>query len=154
MKTKNTNQTIANNKKAFKDFFISDRYEAGIALKGTEVKSLKNYGGNINDSFARVLNNEIFLFNMHISPYKEGNIYNCDPKRERKLLLHKREISRLWDQIRLKGMTIIPTRMYLKNGLAKLEIAVAKGKRQYDKRQAIAKRDTEREIERHLKNNY
>lgn len=151
MKDTKNNKIIASNKKAFKDFFITERYEAGIELKGTEVKSLKNQGGNINDSFSRLLNNEVILYNMHISPYKQGNIYNCDPIRERKLLLHKREIKKIGTSLNQKGFALIPLTVYLSKGLVKIELGLGKGKKLIDKRETIKRKTQEREMEKAIK---
>lgn len=142
---------LAQNKKAGHDYFIDEVYEAGIVLYGTEVKSVRMGKVNLKDSFARIENNEVFLYNMHISPYEKGNIFNKDPLRTRKLLLNRREINKLTGYVAQKGYTLIPLRVYLKHGLVKVELAVAKGKKLYDKREDIAKRDAKREIERHFK---
>jgi len=145
---------IATNRKAKHDFFLTEFYEAGLALKGSEIKSIRANQVSLNEAYVYTDGREAFLVDAYIAPYEQAGIYNHAPRRQRKLLLHRREIQRLWNQVRQKGMTIIPTKLYLKEGLAKVEIAVAKGKRQYDKRHSIAKRDTEREIERHLKERY
>lgn len=145
---------IATNRKAKHDFFLTDFYEAGLVLKGSEIKSIRANQVSLNEAYVYTDGQEAFLVDAYIAPYEQAGIYNHAPRRQRKLLLHRREIHRLWNQVRQKGMTIIPTKLYLKEGLAKVEIAVAKGKRQYDKRQSIAKRDTDREIERHLKERY
>lgn len=137
-------QRIAENRKARHDYHIEETMEAGIALQGTEVKSLRLGRVNLRDSYARVENGEVFLYGMHISPYEQGNRFNHDPLRVRKLLLHKREIRRLIGKTREEGYTLVPTRLYFKNGKAKVELALAKGKKLYDKREAIAKRDAER----------
>ncbi len=137
-------QRIAENRKARHDYHIEETMEAGIALQGTEVKSLRLGRVNLRDSYARVENGEVFLYGMHISPYEQGNRFNHDPLRVRKLLLHKREIRRLIGKTRDEGYTLVPTRLYFKNGKAKVELALAKGKKLYDKREAIAKRDAER----------
>lgn len=147
-------KVLATNRKARHEYFIEDTIEAGIALKGTEVKSVRNGKCNIKDSFAMVENGEVYLYNMHISPYEQGNIYNQDPLRKRKLLLHKREIRRLDGYLKQKGYTLIPIRMYLKKGLVKVELSIAKGKKLYDKRETIAKKEAERKIERQLKERY
>ena len=143
---------IANNKKAYHDFFILDTYEAGIALHGTEVKSLRMGKCSIKEAFVRVENEEVFVYGMHISPYEKGNIFNKDPLRVKKLLLHKAEIRKLIGKIKEKGMTLVPLRVYLKGSLVKVEIGLAKGKKLYDKRQDIAKKDQRREAERKFKN--
>lgn len=144
-------KVIAQNKKASHDYFIEDTYEAGIVLSGTEVKSVRMGKVNLKDSFARIENDEVFLYNMHISPYEKGNIFNKDPLRIRKLLLNRYEINKLLGYITQKGYTLIPTKAYLKHGLVKIELAVAKGKKLYDKRADIAKKDAKREVERHFK---
>jgi SsrA-binding protein len=142
-------QITIHNKKALHDYFIIEKFEAGIVLKGTEVKSIREGKANIKDSFARIIKNEIFLFNMHISPYSHGNIYNPDPLRERKLLLHRKEINRLMGLMTKKGFALIPLSVYFKNGRVKVEIALAKGKKQYDRREEIKKRDLQREEKRY-----
>lgn len=139
---------IARNKKAKHDYNIEETYEAGIKLKGTEIKSVRARNVNLKDSFAVVENGEVFLYNMHISPYKQGNRYNHDPERKRKLLLHKNEIRKLIGYTRQKGYTLIPLNIYLINNLAKVELALAKGKNVHDKRRDIAKKTAEREIEK------
>lgn len=145
-------KVLAENRKARHDYFIEETYEAGIVLTGTEIKSLRAGKANLRDSFARVENNEVFLYNMHISPYEQGNRFNHDPKRTRKLLLHKREINRLIGKTQEKGLTLVPLKVYLNpRGYAKLELALAKGKKLYDKREAIAARDANREIARALR---
>jgi len=142
---------LATNRKAKHDYFIEETFEAGIALTGTEVKSIRNGKVNLKDSYASVENGELFVFNMHISPYEQGNIYNHDPLRPRKLLMHRRQINRLFGITREKGFTIIPLKLYLKYGRVKMELALAKGKKQYDKRQAIAAKTARREAERALR---
>ncbi len=142
---------IANNKKAYHDFFILDTYEAGIALHGTEVKSLRMGKCSIKESFIRIENGEVFIYGMHISPYEKGNIFNKDPLRVKKLLLHKAEIHKLLGKTQEKGMSIVPLKVYLKGSLVKVEIGLAKGKKLYDKRQDIAKKDQKREAEREFK---
>ncbi len=144
-------KVIAQNRKARHDYFIEEVYETGIALKGTEVKSIRGGRINLKDGYARVENSEVFLYNVHISPYEQGNIFNTDPLRVRKLLLHKREIRKLIGYVQQKGYSLIPLRVYLKNGLVKVELAVARGKAQYDKRQDIAKRDADRKIQKELR---
>lgn len=145
-------KVLAENRKARHDYFIEETYEAGMVLTGTEIKSLRAGKANLKDSFARVENNEVFLYNMHIAPYEQGNRFNHDPKRTRKLLLHKSEIRRLIGKTREKGLTLIPLRVYLNpRGYAKLELALARGKKLYDKREAIAARDANREIARALR---
>lgn len=143
-------KVIANNRRARHDFFIDDTFEAGIVLMGTEVKSLRLGKVNIQDSFARVQNGEVFLHGMHISPYEQGNRYNHDPLRIRKLLLHKREIRRLVGKTGQEGYTLIPTRLYFRNGKCKVEIALARGKKLYDKRETKAKQDASRRAQQAL----
>jgi len=142
---------LATNRKAKHDYFIEETFEAGIALTGTEVKSIRNGRVNLKDSYVSVENGELFVFNMHISPYEQGNIYNHDPLRPRKLLMHRRQINRLFGITREKGFTLIPLKLYLKNGRVKMELALAKGKKLYDKRQAIAAKTARREAERALR---
>ena len=142
---------IANNKKAFHDYFIEDTYEAGIALAGTEVKSLRMGKCSIKESFIRVENGEVYIYGMHISPYEKGNIFNKDPLRVKKLMLHKTEINKLIGKTKEKGMAIVPLKVYFKGSLVKVEIGLAKGKKLYDKRQDIAKKDQRREAERDFK---
>ncbi|NLM53963.1 MAG: SsrA-binding protein SmpB [Firmicutes bacterium] len=137
-------QRIAENRKARHDYHIEETIEAGIALQGTEVKSLRLGRVNLRDSYAKVENGEVFLHGVHISPYEQGNRFNHDPLRVRKLLLHKREIRRLIGKTREEGYTLVPTKLYFKNGKCKVELALAKGKKLYDKRDAIARRDAER----------
>ena len=142
---------IANNKKAYHDYFILETYEAGIALHGTEVKSLRMGKCSIKEAFIRVENEEVFIYGMHISPYEKGNIFNKDLLRVRKLLLHKYEIRKLLGKTKEKGMTLVPLKVYLKDSLVKVEIGLAKGKKLYDKRQDIAKKDQQREAQRDFK---
>ncbi|MFO7263625.1 MAG: SsrA-binding protein [Bacillaceae bacterium G1] len=144
-------KVVAQNRKASHDYFIEETYEAGMVLKGTEIKSIRAGRVNLKDSFARVEDGEVFLYNMHISPYEQGNRFNHDPLRTRKLLLHKDEIRKLIGATKEKGYTLIPLKVYIRNGFAKVELALAKGKKLYDKRQAMAKRDAQREIERALR---
>ncbi|WP_027364937.1 SsrA-binding protein SmpB [Desulfotruncus alcoholivorax] len=145
-------RTIAN-RKARHEYHIEETYEAGISLKGTEVKSIRAGKANLQDSFARVENGELVLYNMHISPYEQGNQFNHEPKRPRKLLMHKREIMRLYGQTREKGFALIPLKAYFKeNGKVKIELALARGKKKYDKREDIAARDAKREMDRAMKN--
>ncbi|MDD5439550.1 MAG: SsrA-binding protein SmpB [Candidatus Omnitrophica bacterium] len=141
---------VVTNRRARRDFEIFETLEAGIELKGTEVKSLRAAGASLNDSFGRVDNGEIFLYNFHISPYEFGNIHNPDPLRPRKLLLHKRQIQGLYLKTKVKGNTLIPLKVYFKKGLAKVEIAVGRGKKLYDKRDDIKVREAKREVERAL----
>ena len=142
---------IANNKKAYHDYFIEETYEAGIALHGTEVKSLRMGKCSIKESFVRIENEEVYIYGMHISPYEKGNIFNKDPLRVRKLLLHKAEINKMLGKTKEKGMSIVPLKVYFKGSLVKVEIGLAKGKKLYDKRQDIAKKDQKREAERDFK---
>ncbi|NLM04346.1 MAG: SsrA-binding protein SmpB [Clostridiales bacterium] len=142
---------VATNRKARHDYFIEETYEAGIELKGTEVKSIRLGKINIRDAYAKIENEEVFIYNMHISPYEQGNIFNVDPLRVRKLLLHKREIRKLIGYTQQRGLTLIALNVYFKNGLVKLELGVARGKAQYDKRHDIAKRDADRRIQRELR---
>ncbi len=144
-------KVVATNRKAKFEYFLLEHYEAGIALQGSEIKSVRAGRISIKEAYVRVDGEEAWLVDAHIAPYDPASHFNHDPKRPRRLLLHKREIRQLWNAVRQKGMTIVPTRVYLKDGLAKVEIALARGKKQYDKRREIAKRDAEREIRRHLK---
>ncbi|MDD3958595.1 MAG: SsrA-binding protein SmpB [Clostridiaceae bacterium] len=139
-------KNIADNRKAFHDYFILDRYEAGISLSGTEVKSIRSGKINLKDSYVQVKDNEMFIVGVHISPYEAGNRFNRDPMRIRKLLMHKQEIIKLYSKVKQDGLTIVPTRCYFRNGKVKLEIALAKGKAKYDKRDSIAQKDAQREI--------
>lgn len=147
-------KVVATNRKARHEFFIEDTIETGIALKGTEVKSIRQGKLNIKDSYASIDNGEVFINNMHISPYEQGNIFNVDPLRKRKLLLHKREIRRLLGDTMQKGYTLVPLSVYIKDGLVKLELATAKGKKLYDKREDIAKKDAERRMQQHASEKY
>jgi SsrA-binding protein len=142
---------VTTNRKAFHDYHIQEKFEAGISLVGTEVKSLREGRANLKDSYAIIKDGEVFLLNCHISPYSHGNIQNHDPLRTRKLLLHKKEISKLWGNISQKGCTLIPLKIYFRNGKAKVEIGLAKGKREYEKRESIKEKEAKREIERHMK---
>lgn len=142
---------VANNKKAYHDYFIEDKYEAGLSLVGTEVKALRMGKCSIKEAFIRIENGEVFIYGMHISPYEKGNIFNKDPLRVRKLLLHKVEINKMKGKISEQGYTIMPLQIYFSNGRAKIEIGIAKGKKNYDKRQDIAKKDQRREIQREFK---
>lgn len=144
-------KVIAQNKKARHEYFIEQTLEAGIVLSGTEVKSIRQGRVNLKDSYATIENGEVFVTGMHISPYEQGNIFNKEPVRDRKLLLHKYEINRLIGYTQQKGMTLVPTQLYFKKGKVKLELGVAKGKKLYDKRDDIAERDAKREIDRKLK---
>lgn len=142
---------VANNKKAFHDYFITERYEAGIELFGTEVKSVRQGKVNLKDSYASIDKGEIFLYNMHISPYENGNIFNRGPLRPKKLLMHKREIMKLFGLVSQEGFSLVPTAVYIKDQRVKVELALAKGKKLYDKRDAIGKRDSQRRIDRAMK---
>lgn len=148
---KTSTKLIANNKKAYHDYFILDTYEAGIALHGTEVKSLRMGKCSVKESFIRVENGEVFIYGMHISPYEKGNIFNKDPLRPRKLLLHKAEINKIIGKTKEKGMAIVPLKVYFKGSLVKVEIGLARGKKLYDKRNDIAKKDQQREAQRDFK---
>ncbi len=150
--SKEAKKLIANNKKVYHDYFIEDTFEAGIVLHGTEVKSLRMGKCSIKESFLRIENGEMMIYGMHISPYEKGNIFNKDPLRTRKLLLHKSEIMKLVGKTKEKGFTIVPIEVYFKDGRAKMLIGLAKGKKLYDKREDIAKRDMKREAEREFKN--
>ncbi|MBR3039097.1 MAG: SsrA-binding protein SmpB [Lachnospiraceae bacterium] len=148
---KSEKKLIANNKKVFHDYFVEETYEAGIVLHGTEVKSLRMGKCSIKESFLRIENGEMLIYGMHISPYEKGNIFNKDPLRTRKLLLHKSEIYKLMGKVKEKGYTLVPIEVYFKDGKAKMEIGLAKGKKLYDKREDIAKKDAKREAEREFK---
>ncbi len=145
---------IANNKKAYHDYFILEKYEAGIALTGTEVKSLRQGGCNLKDSWVSVKDGEAFVMGMHISPYEKGNIFNRDPLRVRKLLLHKQEIMKLFTKATQDGISIVPLSIYFKGSNAKVEIATAKGKKLYDKRDSAAQKSAKRDIERAVRGKY
>ena len=142
---------VAQNRKAFHDYFIEETLEAGMVLTGTEVKSLRDAKANLMDSYVLIKDNEVFLFNCHISPYTHGNIMNHDPVRTRKLLLHKKELVKLQAKAAQKGYSVIPLKLYFKNGRAKAEIGLAKGKRQYEKRETIKKKEADREIQRAMR---
>ncbi|HIY56469.1 MAG TPA: SsrA-binding protein SmpB [Candidatus Dorea merdavium] len=149
---KTTNvKLVANNKKAYHDYFILETFEAGIALSGTEVKSIRMGKCSIKEAFVRVEKGEVFIYGMHISPYEKGNIFNKDPLRVRKLLLHRSEINKLLGKTKEQGITIMPLKVYLKGSLVKVEIGLARGKKLYDKRQDIAKKDQKREAQREFK---
>ena len=148
---KDSIKLIANNKKAYHDYFIEDTYEAGISLVGTEVKSLRMGKCSVKESFIRVDKGEVFVYNMHISPYEKGNIFNKDPLRVRKLLLHRAEINKMTGKMAQKGYTLVPLKVYFKGSLVKVEIGLARGKKLYDKREDIAKKDQRRENERDFK---
>lgn len=148
---KESMKLVANNKKAYHDYFIEEKYEAGLSLHGTEVKSLRSGKCSVKESFIRIEHGEMFVYGMHISPYEKGNIFNKDPLRVRKLLLHKQEINKLNGKLSEQGYTVVPLAVYFKEGRAKIEIGLAKGKKLYDKRQDIAKKDQKRETERDFK---
>lgn len=143
--------SIASNKRAYHDYFIEEKYEAGLELKGTEVKSVRAGKISINECHVRVMKDEVFIINMYIGNYEQGNRYNVDERRTRKLLLHRKEIKKLYGRVVQNGMTIVPLAVYLKNGMIKIEIAIGKGKKQYDKRDELAKKSQNREIERATK---
>jgi SsrA-binding protein len=145
---------VANNRRAKHDYFLEDRYEAGLVLTGTEIKSIRAGKVSLQHSYISPRDGEMWLIDAHIAPYDFGNIQNHDPKRPRKLLLNRREINRLIDKVSTRGYTIVPTMLYLKDGLAKLEIALAKGKQKYDKRESIAKRDSQRQVERAMRDRF
>lgn len=149
--SKENKKLIANNKKAYHEYFLEEKYEAGIALHGTEVKSLRMGKCSIKEAFVRIENDEVIIYQMHISPYEKGNIFNRDPLRPKKLLMHKAEINKLKAKIAEKGYTLVPVEVYFKGSLVKVEIALAKGKKLYDKRADIAKKDMRREAERDFK---
>lgn len=149
-KTKTAEKIICQNKLARRNYFIEETYEAGVVLAGTEVKALREGRGNMKDSYAQVKNGEVFVYDMHISPYSHGNRYNHDALRVRKLLLHKREIKKLYGKSNEKGLTLVPLKMYFKNGKVKLEIGIGRGKKLYDKRQDIRRRDDMRGMERDM----
>ena len=142
---------LANNKKAYFDYFIEDKWEAGISLFGTEVKSIRMGKVSIKESYIKIEKGEVFVYNMHVSPYEKGNIFNRDPIRVRKLLLHRAEINKISGKITEKGYTLVPLQVYIKDGLVKVEVGLAKGKKLYDKRDTIAKKDVRRENERDFK---
>lgn len=146
-----TGMIISRNKRARFDFFIDETYEAGIVLTGTEVKALRQGKVNLKDSYAKIKNEEIYLMDVHISPYTHGNRFNHDPDRPRKLLMHKREIKRLYGKSREKGFSLIPTKLYFKTGRVKVEIGLGKGKRTYDKRELLKRKTLEREVERNYR---
>ena len=150
-KGKESQKLIANNKKAYHDFFIDETYECGIALHGTEVKSMRMGKCSIKEAFVRIEDGEVFVYGMHVSPYEKGNIFNKDPLRVKKLLLHKYEINKLLGKIKEKGYTLVPSQVYFKDGKVKVEIGLARGKKLYDKREAIAKKDQRREAEKEFK---
>ena len=148
---KETKRLIANNKKAFHDYFIEDTYEAGISLAGTEVKSLRMGKCSVKESFIRVEKGEVYIYGMHISPYEKGNIFNKDPLRVRKLLLHRHEINKIEGKLQEKGFTLVPLKVYFKGSLVKVQVGLCRGKKLYDKRADLAERTAKRDIERALK---
>jgi len=145
-------KVVATNRKASHEFFLFDRLEAGIVLQGSEIKSIRNGQMSLAEAYVRIDGHEAWLMDSHVAPYERASYFNHEPRRPRKLLLHRSEIRRLWNEVRQKGVTIVPVKVYVKDGRAKIEIAVAKGKKLYDKRETIAKRDAEREIERNFRN--
>lgn len=147
----NNNKTLVENRKAKHDYFVEEAMEAGIALVGTEVKSIRKGRANIKEAYAQVVNGEIIIYGMHISPYEEGNIFNVDPLRPKKLLLHKAEIRRIEGMLNQQGLTLIPLSMYLKNGRVKINLGICKGKKNYDKRDAMLEKAHKRDIERQMK---
>lgn len=142
---------LASNRKAYHDYFIEDKFEAGIELAGTEVKSIRKGNVNLKDSFCAVKDGEMFLYGMHVSPYEQGNIFNKDPLRPRRLLMHKREIMRLYGKVKQDGYALIPLSVYFRGSLVKVEVALARGKKLYDKRDDAAKKDAKRQIDRAMK---
>lgn len=148
MEKKESIKSVAQNKKAFHEYFVLEKYETGIELFGTEVKSIRQGKVNLKDSWCSIVDGEIFVNGMHISPYEQGNIFNRDPMRVKRLLMHKKEIRQLYSKVKQEGLTVIPLSLYFKNGRAKLEIGLCKGKKLYDKREAAAQKDAERKIER------
>ena len=151
MAEKETQKLVANNKKAYHDYFIDETHETGIALHGTEVKSIRMGKCSIKESFIRIENGEVFVYGMHVSPYEKGNIFNKDPLRVKKLLMHRSEINKLMGKIKEKGYTLVPLQVYFKKGRVKVEIGLARGKKLYDKRADIAKKDQKREAEKEFK---
>ena len=154
MKTEKKTSAIASNRKAYHDYFVEDKYEAGIELKGTEVKSIRAGMVNLKDSYVVAKNGEAWAYGMHISPYDKGNIFNHDPDRPKRLLLHKKEISKLSSLIAQDGYTLVPLSIYLKDSRVKVELGVCKGKKNYDKREAAAERDAKRQIDRAMRERY
>ena len=150
-KEKDSDPVLATNRKARRDYDILESHEAGIELKGTEIKSIRQHHASIDDSFARIEGQELFLYNMHVNPYAQGGIYNEDPVRPRKLLMHRKEITRLGGLLSMRHVTLVPLRLYQKRGLVKVELAVGKGKRVFEKRDRIRERETDREIQRSLR---
>ena len=148
---KTETKQIARNAKAFHDYFVEERYEAGVVLSGTEVKSIRQGGANLKDSFCQVKDGELWLYGVHISPYEKGNIFNKDPRRTRKLLMHKREIMRLMGTVQRDGLTLVPLNLYIKDSRVKVEVGLCRGKKLYDKRASAADRDSKRAMDRALK---
>ena len=148
---KNSIKLIANNKKAYFDYFIDDKFECGISLAGTEVKSLRMGKCSVKESFVRIVNDEVMIYGMHISPYEKGNIFNKDPLRVKKLLLHRHEVNKILGEVTQKGYTIVPLQVYLKGSLVKVQVGLGRGKKLYDKRDTIAKKDQRREAEKDFK---
>lgn len=148
---KGEGKLIAQNRKARHDYFVEDTYEAGVVLQGTEIKSIRAGRVNLKDSFARIQHGEVYLYNMHVSPYEQGNRYNHDPLRTRKLLLHRKQINKLIGDTKEQGYSLIPLKLYVKNGYAKILIGLAKGKKKYDKREDLKKKEAKRDIERAFK---
>ncbi|PKO18620.1 MAG: SsrA-binding protein [Chloroflexi bacterium HGW-Chloroflexi-10] len=144
-------KVISKNRKATFEYFLLESFEAGLSLQGSEIKSIRAGQVSITEAFIQIENMEAWLMNAHIAPYESASYFNHDPKRKRRLLLHKKEVSKMWNEVRQKGVTIVPVKLYIKNGLAKIEIAIAKGKKLYDKRDSIAKRDQDRETSRNAK---
>lgn len=147
-------KVVSKNRRASFDYHLEERFEAGLVLTGTEIKSLRNHGADLKRGYARPRDGEVWLLDIHIAPYEQGNRDNHEPERPRKLLLHKREIAKIERALQDKGITLIPTQLYLKDGIAKIEIALARGKRQYDKRADLAKKDAQRQIDRALNQKY
>jgi SsrA-binding protein len=151
---KNHNKPLAQNRKASHDYTIEDTVEAGMELRGTEIKSIRRGSANLKDSYARVYKGEMFVYNMHIAPYEEGNRFNHDPLRTRKLLLHKKQINKLHGHIQESGNALVPLKLYIKNGVCKMLLGVAKGKKKYDKREDLKRKQMKREADRAMKNQY
>lgn len=151
---KNHNKPLAQNRKASHDYTIEDTVEAGMELRGTEIKSIRRGSANLKDSYARVYRGEMYVYNMHIAPYEEGNRFNHDPRRTRKLLLHRKEINKLQGHIQESGNALIPLKLYIKNGVCKMLLGVAKGKKKYDKREDLKRKQMKREADRAMKNQY
>ncbi|MBU5595700.1 SsrA-binding protein SmpB [Amphibacillus sp. MSJ-3] len=151
---KDNSKVMARNKKANHDYFIEETFEAGLVLQGTEIKSIRAGRANMKDSFARVERGEVFLYNLHISPYEQGNRYNHEPTRTRKLLLHRKQINKLIGETQQSGYSLVPIKIYLKNGMAKVLIGLGKGKKKYDKREDLKRKQAKRDVERALKDQY